>query len=113
MGRSDAEIFAKHQSDQASQFTVGIKLAITSATHATFVIERKGKSMEYFFLLVLEYEIRGQTMTSRWILPSSEACQVAIRENEGLATYLNANLYCQKTDVLSKSIRPKLRPEKS
>ena len=96
-----------------TQFTVELKLAITSATHATFVIERKGKSMEYFFLLVLEYEIRGRTMTSRWILPSSEACQVAIRENEGLSTYLGANLHCVKTDVLSKSIRPKLRPEKS
>jgi hypothetical protein len=67
--------------------------------------------MEYFFFLILEYEINGGWMRSRLILPSSRACQIAIRENEQLADYLNANLYCVDTKVMSKSIKPKLRPK--
>jgi len=72
--------------------------------------------MEYFFLLVLEYEINGGWMRSRFILPNAAACQVAIRANEDLATSLNANLYCIETDVPSTIIerntspRPRLRP---
>ena len=72
--------------------------------------------MEYFFLLVLEYEINGGWMRSRFILPNSASCQQAIRANEDLATSLNANLYCIETDVpstiteLNTSPRPKLRP---
>lgn len=72
--------------------------------------------MEYFFVLILEYEINGGWMRSRFILPNSASCQQAIRANEDLATSLNANLYCVQTDVPSKIIdrstspRPKLRP---
>lgn len=66
--------------------------------------------MEYFFLFILEYQIRGEWMRSRLILPNSETCQMVIRANEELSDHLNANLYCQNTGILSKSIRPKLRP---
>ena len=66
--------------------------------------------MEYFFLFILEYQINGDWMRSKLILPSSDACQVAIRDNERLAESLNANLYCQNTKIPSKSLRPRLRP---
>ena len=72
--------------------------------------------MEYFFFLILEYEINQGLMRSRFILPNSASCQRAIRANEDLATSLNANLYCVQTDVPSRIIdrntspRPKLRP---
>lgn len=79
--------------------------------HAILVAKLSGIAMEYFFFLILEYEINGGWMRSRLILPSSRACQIAIRENEQLSTYLNANLYCVNTNVLSKSIKPKLRPK--
>lgn len=66
--------------------------------------------MEYFFLLIFEYQINGDWMRSRLILPNSAACQMAIRDNERLADALNANLYCEDTKIPSKSIRPRLRP---
>ena len=66
--------------------------------------------MEYFFLFILEYQINGDWMRSRLILPNSAACQMAIRDNERLADSINANLYCEDTKIPSKSIRPRLRP---
>ena len=72
--------------------------------------------MEYFFFLILEYEIDQGIMRSRFILPNAASCDLAIRANEDLATSLNANLYCVQTDVPSRIIdrstspRPKLRP---
>ena len=66
--------------------------------------------MEWFFYLVLEYEMRGQIITSRLVVPSSDACQVAIRINEPLADFVNGNMYCMNTGVLSQSVKPKTRP---
>ena len=70
--------------------------------------------MEFFTALYIEYAIRGRQIETYLILPSYEACQIAIRDNEDMYQYFGAdgdvNMWCIKTDKLSQSIRPKLRP---
>lgn len=70
--------------------------------------------MEFFTAFYLEYAIMGRAIQTYILLPSSEACQVFIRDNEDMAQYMYADgdvdMYCRDTGVLSKSIRPKLRP---
>ena len=70
--------------------------------------------MEYFFAFIIQYAVMGREVETYLILPSSEACQVFIRDNEDMAQYMHADgdvdMYCRTTGVLSKSIRPKLRP---
>ena len=71
--------------------------------------------MEFFTLLYIEYALRGIDIETYLILPDYEACQIAIRDNEDMPLYFNADsdvdMYCIRTDTLSRSIRPKLRPE--
>lgn len=71
--------------------------------------------MEWFMALYIEYTIMGRDIETFLILPSREACQIAIRDNEGMERYLNAdgdvNMWCLETGVMSRSIRPKLRPK--
>ena len=70
--------------------------------------------MEYFFALYIEYTIKGRDIETFLIVPSQEACQIAIRDNEDMYKYFYAdgdvNMWCLQTGVMSKSIRPKLRP---
>ena len=70
--------------------------------------------MEWFTALYIEYAIRGRQIETYLILPSYEACQIAIRDNEDMHQYFGAdgdvNMWCIKTDKLSQSMRPKLRP---
>ena len=70
--------------------------------------------MEFFTALYVEYAIKGRQIETYLILPSYEACQIAIRDNEDMYQYFGAdgdvNMWCIKTDKLSQSIRPKLRP---
>jgi hypothetical protein len=70
--------------------------------------------MEFFTALYIEYAIRGRQIETYLILPSYEACQIAIRDNEDMHQYFGAdgdvNMWCIKTDKLSQSMRPKLRP---
>jgi hypothetical protein len=70
--------------------------------------------MEWFTALYIEYAIKGRQIETYLILPSYEACQIAIRDNEDMYQYFGAdgdvNMWCIKTDKLSQSIRPKLRP---
>lgn len=70
--------------------------------------------MEYFFALFIEYTIMGRHIESYLILPSKEACQIAIRDNEDMYKYIDAdgdvNMWCIDSGVLSQSIRPVLRP---
>ena len=72
--------------------------------------------MEFFTALYIEYAIKGRQIETYLILPSYEACQIAIRDNEDMHQYFFAdgdvNMWCIKTDKLSQSIRPKLRPNK-
>lgn len=71
--------------------------------------------MEYFFALFIEYTIMGRHIETYLILPSKEACQIAIRDNEDMHLYFGAdgdvNMWCLETGVLSQSIRPVLRPQ--
>jgi len=71
--------------------------------------------MEWFMALYIEYTIMGRDIETFLILPSREACQIAIRDNESMERYLNAdgdvNMWCLETGVMSRSIRPKLRPK--
>jgi hypothetical protein len=70
--------------------------------------------MEFFTLLYIEYALRGIDIETYLILPDYEACQIAIRDNEDMYKYFYADsdvdMYCIRTDALSRSIRPKLRP---
>lgn len=70
--------------------------------------------MEYFFALYIEYTIKGRDIETFLIVPSQEACQIAIRDNEDMYQYFYAdgdvNMWCLETGVMSKSIRPMLRP---
>ena len=71
--------------------------------------------MEMFYAFIIQYTIMGREIDTYLILPSSEACQIFIRDNEDMAEYMFADgdvdMYCRTTGVLSKSIRPKLRPK--
>jgi hypothetical protein len=71
--------------------------------------------MEWFFALYIEYTIMGRDIETFLILPSHEACQIAIRDNESMERYFHAdgdvNMWCLETGVMSRSIRPKLRPK--
>lgn len=70
--------------------------------------------IEYFFTLYIEYTIKGRDIQTYLILPSHEACQIAIRDNEDMDQYFYAdgdvNMWCLETGIMSQSIRPMLRP---
>ena len=70
--------------------------------------------MDFFTALYIEYAIKGRQIETYLILPSYEACQIAIRDNEDMYQYFGAdgdvNMWCIRTDKLSQSMRPKLRP---
>lgn len=71
--------------------------------------------MEFFTALYIEYSLRGIDVETYLILPDYEACQIAIRDNEDMEKYFYAdsdvNMWCIKTEKLSRSIRPRIRPD--
>lgn len=71
--------------------------------------------MEFFTALYIEYSLRGIDIETYLILPDYEACQIAIRDNEDMEKYFFAdsdvNMWCIKTEKLSRSIRPRIRPD--
>lgn len=71
--------------------------------------------MEFFTALYIEYSLRGIDIETYLILPDYEACQIAIRNNEDMEKYFYAdsdvNMWCIKTEKISRSIRPRLRPD--
>jgi hypothetical protein len=71
--------------------------------------------MEFFTAFYIEYAVRGMDIQSYILLPSYEACQIMIRDNEDMAEYMFADgdvdMWCLDTGVIAKSIRPQLRPE--
>lgn len=71
--------------------------------------------MEFFTAFYIEYAINGRDIETYIILPSYEACQIFIRDNEDLDKYFFADgdvdMWCLDTGVISKSIKPRLRPE--
>ena len=71
--------------------------------------------IEFFTAFYIEYTVMGRDIQTYILLPSSEACQVFIRDNEDKSEYMFADgdvdMWCLDTGVISKSIRPRLRPE--
>ena len=71
--------------------------------------------MEFFTAFYIEYAVRGMDIQTYILLPSYEACQVFIRDNEDMDDYMNADgsvdKWCIKTEKLSASIKPRLRPK--
>lgn len=71
--------------------------------------------MEFFTAFYIEYTIKGRDIQTYLILPSYEACQVFIRDNEDMEKYMFADgdvdMWCLDTGVMSESIRPRLRPD--
>ena len=71
--------------------------------------------IEFFTAFYIEYTVMGRDIQTYILLPSAEACQVFIRDNEDMYEYMFAdgdvNMWCLDTGVMSKSIRPKLRPD--
>lgn len=71
--------------------------------------------MEFFTAFYIEYTMRGIDVETFLMLPNYEACQVFIRDNEDMYKYMYAegdvDMWCIKTEKLSRSIRPKLRDE--
>jgi len=70
--------------------------------------------MQFFTALMITYTLRGIDIETYLILPDYEACQIAIRDNEDMYKYFYADsdvdMYCIRTNTLSRSIKPKLRP---
>ena len=71
--------------------------------------------MEFFTAFYIEYTVRNMDIQTYILLPSYEACQVFIRDNEDMAEYMYADgdvdMWCLDTGVVAKSIKPKLRPK--
>lgn len=71
--------------------------------------------MEFFTAFYIEYAYKGKEIQTYMILPTYEACQVMIRDNEDMSEYMFAdgdvNMWCLDTGVMSQSIKPRLRPE--
>ena len=71
--------------------------------------------MEFCTAFYIEYTVRNMDIQTYILLPSYEACQVMIRDNEDMDEYMFADesvdKWCIRTDKLSQSIRPVLRPE--
>jgi hypothetical protein len=90
-------------------------VTLQNAAHQRNLAKQGVTAMEFFTAFYIEYAVRGMDIQSYILLPSYEACQVMIRDNEDMAEYMFAdgdvNMWCIKTDKLSQSIRPVLRPE--
>ena len=66
--------------------------------------------MQFFHIFMLTYTLNGYPIENKLYLENSDQCQVAIRANERFGQILGVDAYCINTGILSKSIRPKLRP---
>ena len=67
--------------------------------------------MEYWTLLTLGYQVLDQTMyVSIWV-PNEEDCWSVLLNNGTLYDQINAQEgYCDVSEVLSKLVKPRLRP---
>jgi len=89
-------------------------VTLQNAAHRDNLSKQGVSAMEFFTAFYIEYAVRGMDIQSYILLPSYEACQVMIRDNEDMSEYMYAdgdvNMWCIRTDKLSQSMRPKLRP---
>ena len=86
---------------------------MVSTAHRDNLPKEENAAMDFFTLLYIEYALRGIDIKTYLILPDYEACQIAIRDNEDMYKYFNADsdvvMYCVRTNTLSRSIKPVLR----
>ena len=92
----------------------GYSCWLDAAPHQRNLAKQGVSAMEFFTAFYIEYAVRGMDIQSYILLPSYEACQIMIRDNEDMDQYMHADgsvdKWCIRTDKLSQSMRPKLRP---
>ena len=69
--------------------------------------------MEFFHLLIIHYWMNDQLNETKIWFPSYESCWNELLDNNSLYDRINGEAgWCVASDVPSKIIRPKIRPEK-
>ena len=100
--------------DEQTRLRNNTVIAQSVSPHHKLLPKQGVSTMEFFTAFYIEYAVRGMDIQSYILLPSYEACQVMIRDNEDMEKYMFAdgdvNMWCIRTDKLSQSMRPKLRP---
>lgn len=70
--------------------------------------------VEFFTVLVIEYEIQSKTIRSHILFETWGHCEQTLRIDElydvFYDNYKSTSMNCQQTEMRSKLIRPKLRP---
>ncbi len=70
--------------------------------------------IEFFTVLVIEYEMQSKTIRSHILFETWDHCEQTLRIDElydvFYNNYKNTSMNCQQTEMRSKLIRPKLRP---
>lgn len=91
---------------------VGLIAAGLNATaHHSNLSKQRAEAMETFYIFLISYSIQGHPIERTLLLENKDQCQIAIRANEPLLDALGADLFCIDTGRISRSIRPKLRPQ--
>ena len=69
--------------------------------------------IEYFTIMILSYHVQGEYLQSRIIFPSAQACGDALPAYyEPIYAFDKDSMaQCERTNILSKTIRPKARPK--
>jgi len=69
--------------------------------------------VEFFTVLMLTYTVGGYGVQSRILFPSAKLCGDALPAYyEPIYAFdTNSMAQCERTDEMSKTIRPKLRPQ--
>jgi len=73
--------------------------------------------IEYFTALVISYQLQGGPIDAVIWFDTEARCETAMRNTDGLyeTLYLlygnDIMMRCHKSDVVSKTVRPVLRPE--
>lgn len=69
--------------------------------------------LEFFTILVLQYQANGEELQSKILYPSLEACAEAMAPvYEPISEYFTETMArCDRTEIPSKSIRPQARPQ--
>jgi hypothetical protein len=71
------------------------------------------KMVEYFTVMIITYHVGEYLTDARIIFPTETQCSVALESmHDPIYSFdKKSSATCAVSDVMSKSIRPKLRPE--
>ena len=77
------------------------------------ISKRMTLMLEWFTIMVLTYSANGEELQSKVLFPSQAACSAAMHAfHETIdASFPGTMTQCVVSDIPSKSIRPKARPE--